>query len=136
MHKRYLTLALCCGAVAIAGCGSNNSSASGTGAITGPQSSKVFSTELNALCQQGNAAAKKVQSDPKKFLAVIQQYLPKFKALTTTGSQQATYNEFVANIQKEATALKSGDLAGAQKANSANNALAKKLNAPACGSGA
>ena len=60
MHKRYLTLALCCGAVAIAGCGSSSSSNSSTGAATGPANNQVFSADLNALCKQANAGAKKV----------------------------------------------------------------------------
>jgi hypothetical protein len=132
MHKRYLTLALCCGGLAIAGCGSNNSSASGTGAATGAASAAVFSTDLNALCKQGNDAAKSVQNNPAKFEKVIEQYLPKFQALSASGAQQAVYAKFVANIQKEATNLKSGNLQAALAANNANKALAKSLNAPAC----
>jgi hypothetical protein len=132
MHKRYLTLALCGGAVAIAGCGSSNSSASGTGAATGAASAAVFSTDLNALCKQGNAAARSVQSNPAKFEKVIEQYLPKFQALSASGAQQAVYAKFVANIQKEATSLKAGNLQAALSANNANKALAKQLNAPAC----
>jgi flagellar biosynthesis GTPase FlhF len=132
MHKRYLTLALCCGAAAIAGCGSNNSSASGTGAATGAASAAVFSSDLNALCKQGNAAAKSVQNNPAKFEKVIEQYLPKFQALSASGAQQAVYAKFVANIQKEATNLKSGNLQAAVAANNANKTLAKQLKAPAC----
>lgn len=133
MHKRYLTLALTCGAVALAGCGSSGTSNSGTGAATGPSNPQVFRTELNNLCQEGNAAARKVQNNPAKFLAVIQSYLPKFKALTTSGSQQALYSQFVANIEAEATALRAGNLQGAQAANKRNNALAAQLHVPACG---
>jgi len=132
MHKRYLTLVLCCGAAALAGCGSNNSSASGTGAATGAASKAVFSSDLNALCKQGNTAAKAVQSDPAKFEKVIEQYLPKFQALSASGAQQALYVKFVANIQAEATNLKAGNVKAAVAANSANKALAKQLNAPAC----
>jgi hypothetical protein len=132
MHKRYLTLALCGGAVAIAGCGSNNSSSSGTGAATGAASKAVFSTDLNALCKQGNAAAKAVQSDPAKFEQVIEQYLPKFQALSASGGQQAIYANFVANIQKEAANLKAGNVKAALAANNAKKTLAKQLNAPAC----
>ena len=132
MHKRYLTLALCCGAAALAGCGSSSSSNSGTGASTGPVNAAVFSTDLNALCQAGNASAKKVATDPSKFLAVIEQYLPKFKALRTSGSQQAIYSKFVANVQAEANALKSGNVKGFEAINTRNKALAHQLNAPAC----
>lgn len=135
MHKRYLTLAVCCGAVALAGCGSSSNSASSTGASKGPATGAVFSADLNALCKQGNTAAKKVASNPTKFLAVIDSYLPKFKALTATGAQQATYAKFVANIQTESTDLKAGNLTGAKAANTANNALATQLKAPACGAG-
>jgi hypothetical protein len=133
MHKRYLTLALTCGAVALAGCGSSSSSNSGTGAATGPSNPTVFRTELNNLCQEGNAAARKVQTNPAKFLAVIENFLPKFRALTTTGSQQALYTQFLANVQDEANALKAGNLKAAQAANNRNNALAVQLHVPACG---
>lgn len=136
MHKRYLTLALCCGAVAIAGCGSSTSSASGTGAAKGPSNPAVFSADLNSLCKAGNASAARVRNNPAKFLQVINSYLPKFRALTASGSQQATYNKFLANVEAEANALKSGDLKAAQAANVRNNGLAAQLNAPACGSGA
>jgi len=132
MHKRYLTLAICCGAVALAGCGSNSSSNSSTGAQVGPPSNTVFRSDLTALCQAGNAAAKKVASNPSKFMAVIEQYLPKFKALTASGSEQAIYSKFVANIQAEVSALKSGDIKGFNAINNKNKALAQQLNAPAC----
>jgi hypothetical protein len=132
MHKRYLTLALCCGAVALAGCGSSSSSNSGTGAQVGAASKAVFSTDLNALCQAGNAAAKKGGGNPTKVLAVVEQYLPKFKALSASGSQQAIYSKFVANIQAEANALKSGNVQGFKAINDQNKALAHQLNAPAC----
>lgn len=132
MHKRYLTLALCCGAVALAGCGSSSSSNSSTGAATGPANNQVFSADLNALCKQGNAAAASVKNNPKKFLAVIEQYLPKFNALTASGAQGALYSKFKANIQAEATALKSGNLQAANAANTRNKALANQLSAPAC----
>jgi hypothetical protein len=132
MHKRYLTLALCCGAVALAGCGSSSSSASGTGAATGPSNPQVFSTDLNALCKQGNIAGHSAGSDPAKFLTVIQQYLPKFKALTASGAQQAIYTKFLANLAAEATALQSQNLTAFKAANQRNHALGSQLNAPAC----
>ena len=134
MKKRYLTLVACCVAAAgIAGCGSSNgSSASGTGAQVGPANPQTFSTDLNALCQQGNQAVKTAQNDPAKQLAIIDQYLPKFKALTATGSQQATYAKFLANVEAEIAALKAGNTAAAQAAAAKNKAYAKQLNAPAC----
>jgi hypothetical protein len=132
MYKHYLTLALCCGAVALAGCGSSNTSNSSTGAATGPSNPQVFSTDLNALCKAGNIAAARVRGNLTKGLQVIGQYLPKFKALTASGSQQAVYSKFLANLQAELTALKSGNLAAAQAALKKNKALATQLNAPAC----
>src|SRR3954452_24061340 len=118
MKKRYLTLVTCCIAAAgIAGCGSSTSSSnSGTGAQVGAPNPQTFSTDLNALCQQGNAAVRAVKNDPAKQLAVIDQYLPKFKALTATGSQQAIYAKFLANIEAELAALKAGNTASAQAA--------------------
>jgi hypothetical protein len=132
MHKRYLTLALCCGAVALAGCGSSSSSNSSTGAATGPANNQVFSADLNALCKQGNAAGKTVGNSPAKALAVINQFLPKFKALTAAGAQGGIYQKFVASLQAEATALKSNNVAAFKAARKQNHALAQQLNAPAC----
>ena len=134
MKKRYLTLVSCCAAAAaIAGCGSSNgSSASGTGAQVGPANPATFSADLNALCKQGNAAAAQVANDPAKLLATVNEFLPKFKALTATGSQQATYSKFLANVQAEIAALKSGNVAAAKAAQAKNKAYAHQLNAPAC----
>jgi hypothetical protein len=132
MHKRYLTLALCCGAVALAGCGSSSSSNSSTGAATGPANNQVFSADLNALCKQANAAGKTVGTNQAKALALINQFLPKFKALTASGAQGGIYAKFVSSLQAEATALKSHDIAAFKAANQKNNAYAKQLGAPAC----
>ena len=134
MRKRYLTLVSCCAAAAaIAGCGSSNgSSASGTGAQTGPASPAVFSADLDALCKQGNAAVAAVGHDPAKQLAVVEQYLPKFKALTATSQQQAVYNKFLANVQAELAALKAGNITAARAAAAKNKVYAKQLNAPHC----
>jgi hypothetical protein len=133
MKKRYLTLVSCCAvAAAIAGCGSSGSSDSGTGLQTGPANGATFSADLNALCKQGNAAAAKVANDPAKLLATVDQFLPKFKALTATGAQQAKYNTFLANVQAEINALKSGNVTAAKAAQAKNRAYAHALNAPAC----
>lgn len=132
MHKRYLSLALICGTVAVAGCGSSSSSNSSTGAATGPANNAVFSADLNALCKQANAGAKTVGSDPAKARALIEQFLPKFKALTASGAQGALYTKFVASLQTEASALKAGNISAFKAANTANNAYAKQLGAPAC----
>jgi hypothetical protein len=132
MHKRYLTLALCCGAVALAGCGSSSSSNSSTGAATGPANNQVFSADLNALCKQGNAAGKTVGSNPAKALKLINSFLPKFRALTASGAQGALYKKFVGSLQDEASALGSGDIAGYKAARRQNHALAQQLGAPAC----
>ncbi len=132
MHKRYLTLALCCGAVALAGCGSSSSSNSSTGAATGPANNQVFSADLNALCKQANTAGKSVGSSEAKAMALIDQYLPKFQALTASGAQGAIYKKFVSSLQTEAADLKAHNLTAFKADNSKNNAYAKQLGAPAC----
>ncbi|MFL5823223.1 MAG: hypothetical protein ACJ764_07255 [Solirubrobacteraceae bacterium] len=133
MRKRYLTLVSCCAAaVAIAGCGSSGSSNSGTGAQVGPANPATFSSDLNNLCKQGNAAVAAVGNDPKKQLDVVEQYLPKFKALTATGAQQAIYAKFLANVEAEVAALKANNIVAARAAALKNRAYAKALNAPEC----
>ncbi len=132
MHKRYLTLALCCGAAAIAGCGSSSSSNSSTGAATGPANNQVFSADMNALCKQANASAKKVANDPAKAAALIEQFLPKFKALTASGAQGAIYAKFLASLQTEVADLKANNAAAFKATNARNNAYARQLGAPAC----
>ena len=98
----------------------------------GAPSPQTFSTDLNALCKQGNAAVAQVSTDPAKSLAVVDQFLPKFEALTASGSQQAIYNKFLANIKAEIAALKAGNTTAAKAAAAKNKAYATALNAPAC----
>ncbi len=133
MHKRYSAIVLCCAAAALAGCGSSNSGSSasnpqGTGAANTP----VFKAALNQLCQQGNAAVAKAGSNTTKAAAILSQTLPKFKALTTSGALESTYQKFLANIEAELAALHTGNLAAVRSASAKNAAYAKQLGAPAC----
>lgn len=130
MHKCYTALALCCSAAALAGCGSSANSASNPSG-TGAANTSVFKSELNALCQQGNAAAK-AGGTPAAAMKVIDQTLPKFKALTAQGSLEATYQLFLANLEAEAAALKTGNTTAIKAAEQKNHVLAKQLGAPAC----
>jgi hypothetical protein len=132
MHKRYLTLALCCGAVALTGCGSSSSSNSGTGAATGPANNAVFSADLNALCKQASAAGQTATSQAKA-VAIINQFLPKFKALSASGAQGAIYTKFVAGLQAEANAIQANNKAAFEAARTKDRAYARQLSAPACG---
>ena len=130
MHKRYTAIALCCAAATLAGCGSSGSSASnpqGTGAANTP----VFRAALSQLCQQGNAASK-AAGTTAKALQVVNQLLPKFKALTASGSLEATYQQFLANIEAEVAALKTGNAAAIKAAQQKNAVFAKELGVPAC----
>lgn len=134
MHKRYSAVVLCCAAAALAGCGSSNggssaSNPSGTGAANTP----VFKAALNQLCQNGNAAVLKAGSNTTKLAAVLNQDLPKFKALTASGSLEATYQKFLANIEAELAALHTGNVAAVRSLSAKNAAYATQLGAPACG---
>lgn len=133
MHKRYSAIALCCAAAALAGCGSSTAGSSasnpqGTGAANTP----VFKAALNQLCQTANAATAKAGGNTAKVETIVTQYLPKFKALTTSGTLEATYQKFLANIEAELAALHSGNLAAVKSASSKNAAYAAQLGAPAC----
>jgi hypothetical protein len=131
MHKRHLTLALCCGAVALAGCGSSNTSNSSTGAATGPSNPQVFTADLNALCKQAKSKVKPHET-AAGLAAVIQQFLPKFRALTASGSQQATYAKYLKTLGDELTALTAQNVTKFRAANVETHALAKQLGATAC----
>lgn len=132
MHKRYTAIALCCAAAALAGCGSSgNGNSASNPQGTGPANTPVFRAALNQLCQQGNAAAK-AAGTPAKALQVVSQLLPKFKALTASGALEATYQQFLANLEAEAAALKTGNAAAIKAAHQKNAVFAKQLGAPAC----
>jgi hypothetical protein len=133
MHKRYSAIVLCCAAAALAGCGSSNSGSSasnpsGTGAANTP----VFEAALNQLCQSGNAAVAKAGSNTAKLSAVLGQYLPKFKALTTSGTLEVSYQKFLADIEAEVAALHTGNRAAIVAAAAKTKAAASNLGAPAC----
>ena len=104
MHKRYLTLVVCCAAAAIAGCGSSNGNGGTTsGNPRGPVSEGVFVADTGALCTQASAASKAAKTVPAK-LAVIDQYLPQFTAIKPPPSQQALYSKILADLKAESTA--------------------------------
>lgn len=132
MHKRYSAIALCCAAAALAGCGSSSGSSASNPQGTGPANTPVFRASLNALCKQGNAAAAKAGGDPAKALAILNRYLPQFKALTAQGSLGTEYQRFVANLEAEAAAIKTRNAAAVKAAQQKNAALAKELGVPAC----
>jgi hypothetical protein len=132
MNKRYSAIALCCAAAALAGCGSSSGDSASNPSGTGPANTPVFKASLNALCQQGNAAAAKVANDPAKALAVLNRYLPQFKAITVSGTLGTRYQAFLANLEAEAAALKTGNAAAVKSAQQKNAVLAKELGVPAC----
>jgi hypothetical protein len=132
MHKRYSAIALCCAAAALAGCGSSSGDSASNPNGKGPANVPVFKASLNALCKQGNTAVAKAGGNPAKALAILNRYLPQFKALTTSGSLGTEYQSFVANLEAEAAALKTQNVAAIKSAQQKNAALAKELGVPNC----
>ena len=132
MRKRYPALVLCCAGLAVAGCGGSGSSGTGTNQLPkNGTSAAVFSTALNQLCKAGNAAEKQAGNNPAKVLAIIDQYLPKFKALSGSPAQQAVYAKFLANIQADGPSIwASGRQLRALAIK--NRTYAQQLHAPAC----
>lgn len=131
MHNRNLVIALVCAAAALAGCGS--SSTSGTNANpNGPTKQGVFRADLTGLCQQGNAAAAKAAGNPAKALAIINRYLPQFESVTAAPATESVYRRYLANLEAEAAALKTGNAAAVKAAQQKNAVLAKELGVPAC----
>ena len=128
MHKRYSAIALCCIAAALAGCGSSGDSASNPNGIGAPNNN-VFRTGLAGLCQQVNAAYK---SSPTKALSIINQLLPQFKALNARGSLGPEYQQFLANIEATAAALKTNNKTAVKSAQQKNAVLGKELGVPSC----
>ena len=131
MPKRFAAIVLCA-AAALAGCGSS-SSGSGTNATRpGPPSRAVFVHGLILECRQGNAAIAAAHGNSAKVASIITSYLPKFKALTTTGASEVTYRKFLATIEAELAALRTGNATALKAAQTAGEKYAQELGAPAC----
>jgi hypothetical protein len=133
MPPRLSALVLCCAAAALAGCGSASTSGT-TNAIdqhTHP-SHAVFVHSLILECQAGNAAIADAHGNPAKITAIINSYVPKFKALSTTGALEITYRRFLATIEAELAALRTGNASGLKAAQAAGRKYAQELGASAC----
>jgi hypothetical protein len=128
MHKRYSAIALCCVAASLAGCGSSGDSASNPKGL-GPPNNNVFRTGLTGLCKQLTPAYK---SSPTKAVAIINQLLPQFKALTARGSLGPEYQQFLANIEAAAADLRTKNVKAAKAEQQKNAVLGKELGVPAC----
>lgn len=129
MQKRYLAVALCCVAVAVAGCGSSHSNTDVRATTSGPVSQGVFTTDLNALCQAAKTAS---GANLNKAAAALSQALPQFKAITPPTTDQAGYSEFLAHLQALAAAAKSGNSGAAQQEAAKVAAVAKRLHISGC----
>lgn len=127
MHKRYLAVVACCGALAAAGCGSSNNTATAT--TRGPVSQNVFSTDLNALCQGAKTAT---GGSLAKAAAALSQALPQFKAITPPPADQAAYSKFIAHLQALAAALKSKNASAAHAEAAKLGAVARQLHISGC----
>jgi hypothetical protein len=128
MHKRYLAVVACCGALAATGCGSSNNNTA-TATTRGPVSQNVFSTDLNALCQGAKTAS---GGSLAKAAVALSQALPQFKAITPPPADQAAYSKFLAHLQALAAALKSKNASAAHAEAAKLGAVAKQLRISGC----
>lgn len=132
MHKRYLTLVLCCGAIAAAGCGSSSGGSGSTGAATGPVNLSTFKTDVSTLCTGAHNAVKGARGNTAAEIKALSSYLPKFKSITPPPSVAAAYTAFINALQGEVSAFQAGNNQQAVKEALAARAAVKKLNIPAC----
>jgi hypothetical protein len=117
-------------AMILAGCASGNEVRSDTSIIMGPTNPRVFSVELNVLCQD----AQRVPyggSEPR-IVARYERYLGKLTTLTATGAFQATYNRFTSHLDRAVGLWRAGRTARASIEIRDAQYLARQLNAPAC----
>jgi hypothetical protein len=126
MHKGYSAIALCCAALAAAGCGASHAT---TTRGEGPASPAVFKTDVNALCQTAKTAS---GNNLDKAAAVLSQALPQFKAITAPPAQQAAYSQFLAHLDALAAAVKNRDLGAAQAEAGKLAAVARQLHVSEC----
>jgi hypothetical protein len=129
MPKRYPAVVLCCAAVAAGGCGSSHSPTTPQATSTGPVSSGVFTTDLNALCQSAKTAS---GASLTRAAAALSHALPQFKAITAPPAQQAAYSKFLADLKALAAAVKSHNSAAAQAEAGKLGAVARQLHVSGC----
>lgn len=123
---------LCLGLLCLAGCGgggSGTAATSGLGSTTAGPSG--FSSRLNALCGQWNAAASKLESN-KQQASLIRRYVPRFRALVPPAALQSVYSRFIGLLVNEAGHLERNDTVGAEHVVEQLKPLAPKLGAPSC----
>ncbi len=129
---RRSAIVLCTVAAALAGCGSGSTSATTNGLVHRPPSHAVFVHALILECQQGNAAIAAAHGNPSKVASIINSYVPKFRALSTTGTAEITYRKFLATIEAELAALRTGNSPALKAAQAAGSKYAQELGASAC----
>ncbi len=149
-RTRNLAVLLSIGAVAAAGCGSSSSSKSKPAAPQTPSTPATASTgtgttasgakaqfvaQVRPVCQAFQTAGQSQGKTASGAATVIEQFVPKFRAVKPPPDLQADYNQLLDNFTKIANALKKNDLATARSFTAQDRALAGKLGLRHCTSG-
>ena len=124
LRGAFVVMAVSAAMLALAACGGSSSST---------VSPAQFSARLGTLCGQINRAARPVSTDAAKFAVLINQYLPKFRAITPPPSLKATYSQYVSLLSQLATALQTRNAGELRQVVTQARALTAKLGAPECG---
>jgi ABC-type Fe3+-citrate transport system substrate-binding protein len=146
-RTRNLAVLLSIAAVAAAGCGSSSSSktkpaapqtpstpaTASTGTTTAASGSKAqFVAQVKPICQAFQTAGQAQGKTASGAATVIEQFVPKFRAVKPPPDLQSDYNQLLDNFTKIADALKKNDLAAAKQFTPQDRALAEKLGLRHC----
>jgi ABC-type glycerol-3-phosphate transport system substrate-binding protein len=149
-RTRNLAALLSVAALVAAGCGSSSSSKSkpaapqtpstpstaSTGTTTTASGSQAkFVAQVKPICQAFQAAGQTQGRTVTGAATVIEQFVPKFRAVQPPANLQSAYNQLLDNFTKIAAALKKNDLATAKSFTTQDRALATKLGLRHCTSG-
>src|SRR5437763_17126307 len=147
MHKlrlRQIAMVVAVAALGAAGCGgsdgSQNKPASATSGLTPSTGSTAgptdrgtgFVAQVKAVCRQASAAASSADGDASKLAAVLDRYLPVFRAISAPASLQPTYAQLLANLSKISAALKRNDIATVKQLENRDHPLASRLGIHHC----
>ncbi|MFL5822262.1 MAG: hypothetical protein ACJ764_02345 [Solirubrobacteraceae bacterium] len=131
MPQRFLPALAVTAALVIAGCG-GSSTHSTTTSHAAAQARATFVAQLNSVCMRANAAFAAAHTHSGQ-VAVVSHYIHVFSSVFAPAELRALYAKYLAVLEQELAALKSGDTnALFALAHSKAKPLAKQLGAKGC----
>ena len=131
-------------AIALAGCGGGRASpppptappqtpsTAPTGGTVPAAGADRFAAQVRAVCRRANAAGAPADGDANKLAAVLDTFLPQFRAIGAPPALAPSYARLLSNLSHISAALKRRDIATVKRLEDQDHALAAKLGIRHC----